>query len=174
MFAAHARPLTVSEVRMPEPQPPGAAANEQLSLAPVMLLEDAPYDSFFVRRAFERARIANPILGFVSAQEARCYLEEARLNLRPALLILDITLDGCESGLTFLRWVRQQRLPLGSTPVMMLTASTSREDQDAAALLGSIYFLSKPVTDESLIEAVHSLGCLVTSESARHQTIERL
>ena len=130
----------------------------QPSATIVVLLEDDPNDVFFVRRAFEKAQIANPILAFNSAEEARRYLEELRPFTPPALFILDITLAGGETGIAFLRWLREQASPLGSTPTMMLTGSERRSEQDEAEMLGSIHFLHKPVTEKAILSAVQSLN----------------
>jgi len=130
----------------------------QPSATIVVLLEDDPNDVFFVRRAFEKAQIANPILAFSSAQEARRYLEELRPITPPALFILDITLAGGETGIAFLAWLREQPSPLGATPAMMLTGSERRHERDEAEMLGSICFLHKPVTEEAILSAVQSLN----------------
>jgi len=140
----------------------------------IVLLEDNPADVFFVRRAFAHAQFANAILSFATADDVRGYLEEAR-QARPALFILDVQLDGGETGIAFLHWLRQQRLPLGGTPAMMLTGSTNPDDRDDAAMLGSIYYLQKPVTSASLIAAVEALGLLVRrlADATSARVIER-
>ena len=53
---------------------------------------------------------------------------------------------------------------------MMLTASESLDDQDEAEMLGSIYFLHKPVTEKAVTTAVLSLGLWLRFSS---DTIER-
>jgi DNA-binding response OmpR family regulator len=125
----------------------------------IVLLEDNAADVFFVRRAFAHAQFVNAILSFATADGVRGYLEKARQA--PALFILDVQLAGGETGIAFLHWLRQQRLPLGGTPAMMLTGSTNPDHRDDAAMLGSIYYLQKPVTSASLIAAVEALGLLV-------------
>ena len=137
----------------------------QSSLATVVLLEDDPYDVFFVRRALEKAGFANPIIAFATAEQARRYLEESRPVALPALFVLDVRLADGETGLTFLRWVRQQQSSLGSTPTMMLTGSESPVDRNEAEMLGVASFLQKPVTEEAIVAAVQSLGLVVTSLS---------
>jgi DNA-binding response OmpR family regulator len=137
----------------------------QSSIATVVLLEDDPADAFFVRRAFEKAHIINPIIVFATAEQARGYFDESRRVALPAVFILDVKLADGETGIAFLRWLRQQRGPLGSTPAMMFTGSESLDDRDETEMLGSIYFLHKPVTEEALTAAVQSLGLVVTSLS---------
>jgi DNA-binding response OmpR family regulator len=144
--------------------------------APIVLVEDSGDDAFFVRRALESVRIANPLVVFETAERARHHFGEARRFEIPALFIVDVSLVGSETGIDFLRWVRQQRAPLGTTPAMMLTGSTSARDQDAAEMLASAYFLIKPVTAETLTSAVQSLGFAIsgrTSDVQTERTIER-
>jgi DNA-binding response OmpR family regulator len=146
----------------------------QPSVAAVVLLEDDPDDAFFVRRALEKAHFGNPIITFATAEQARGYFGESRPSALPALFILDVKLRGGETGIGFLRWLRQQRAPLGSTPAMMLTGSESLADRDESQMLGSIYFLQKPVTEEAITAAVQSLGLIVTSRSGvTERAIER-
>jgi CheY-like chemotaxis protein len=139
--------------------------------APIVLVEDNRQDASFVRRALESAGISNPLLVFATAHEARDHFDEGRQVELPALFVIDIVLVGGETGIEFLRWVRQQRAPLGTTPAMMLTGSTRPEHQDDAALLGSVYFLIKPVTAATLVAAVQSLGLVVSALSHGPRTI---
>ena len=46
---------------------------------------------------------------------------------------------------------------------MMLTGSDRAEDRAEAELLGSVYFLTKPVSESSLTIAVQSLGFVISS-----------
>jgi len=144
--------------------------------APIVLIEDSRDDAFFVRRALEKARIANPIIVFQSATQGRQHLDEPNRVDCPALFILDVNLVGGETGVDFLRWLRQQPAPLGTTPTMMLTGSTRPEDRTGAELLGSVYFLLKPVSADTVTSAVQSLGFVVSnlrSDFTMQRTIER-
>jgi CheY-like chemotaxis protein len=131
--------------------------------APIVLVEDNEHDTFFVRRALDKAGIVNPIIRFRTAAEARVYFDEARRAPTPALFIMDIHLVGGETGIDLLRWVRQQSRPLGSTPAMMLTGSQHPDDRDEAEMLGATSFLQKPVSEETLTAAVQSLGFVIVS-----------
>ena len=143
--------------------------------APIVLLEDDPNDVYFVRRAFEKAHIANPLIRFATAAEARRHFAEPATVAMPALFVIDVSLPGGETGLDLLRWLRQQSAPLGSTPAMVLTVSHSAADRDEAERLGSMLFLHKPVTEEALTTAVQSLGFVISSlkGSAIQRTIAR-
>jgi CheY-like chemotaxis protein len=143
--------------------------------APIVFLEDDPNDAYFIRHAFEKARIVNPLVRFETATSARQHFAETAPFAMPVLFVMDVHLASGETGIDFLRWLRQQRAPLGSTPVMMLSGSHSPADREEAATLGSIYFLRKPVTDEALTTAVQSLGFVITSLTGftTERTIER-
>ena len=93
----------------------------------------------------------------------------------PALFVMDVHLAAGETGIEFLRWLRQQPPPLGPTPVMMLSGSDSPGDRDEALSLGSIYFLQKPVTPATLTAAVQSLGFVIVSltGATTQRTIQR-
>jgi DNA-binding NarL/FixJ family response regulator len=132
-------------------------------LAPIVLVEDDANDAFFVRRAIEMAQIANPVIEFQSAEQARHAVATLAVANAPVLFILDFQLSGNESGIDFLRWLRKQDPPLGSTPAMMLTGSDRPEHASESSHLGTTCFLHKPVTERALIDAVQSLGCEVVS-----------
>ena len=127
------------------------------SLPAIVVLEDEPSDVVLVHRAIEKAAIANPVIAFSTAEQARRYVEGLRPDTLPALFILDGRLQGGESGIAFLRWLRGHRLPLGTTPAVVLTGSQRPDDEDDAAMLGTIYFLHKPVTQQDLTAAVEVL-----------------
>jgi CheY-like chemotaxis protein len=127
----------------------------------IILLEDDSNDAFFVRHSLEKAHIVNPLVTFQTGSAARQALG-SRLG-PPALFVMDVHLAAGETGIEFLRWLRQQPPPLGSTPVMMLSGSDNPGDRDEALSLGSIYFLQKPVTPATLTAAVQSLGFVITS-----------
>ena len=142
---------------------------------PIILMEDDPYDTFFVRRALEKVHIVNPLLCFKTASEAREHFATSRAFALPALFVVDVNLAGGENGIEFLRWLRQQPGPLGSTPSMMLTGSRRPTDRQQAEALGSTHFLYKPVTEETLTLAMQSLGFLIVSLTGltTERTIER-
>ena len=131
--------------------------------APIVLLEDDPNDAFFVTHAVEKACIVNPIVRFQTATRARSHFGQSGTPELPVVFVMDVHLAGGETGIEFLRWLREQPSPLGSTPTMMLTGSANPEDQREAESLGAIYFLRKPVTQENLTNAVQSLGFVVSS-----------
>ena len=144
---------------------------------PIALLEDDPSDAFFVELALKTARIMNPLKIFDSMASMRTFLAGTFADELPALFIVDLHLSGPENGLDFLRWLRQQKSPLGSTPAMMLSGSDRSEDRDESLSLGSMSFLQKPVTETTLTDAVQALGFVIvtslTSGEVGFRIIER-
>jgi FixJ family two-component response regulator len=85
-------------------------------------------------------------LGFASAHD----LMQADLPDRPGCLVLDVRMPG-GSGLDL-----QQQLPLGgrSYPIIFLTGHGDIEMSVQAMKAGAVDFLTKPVRDQTLLDAV--------------------
>lgn len=123
-------------------------------------------------QALESARIRNQVVACRDAGEARRLLTREGAVPTPALFILDIHLAARESGIDFLRWIRSQPPPLGTTPVMMLSGSEKPEDLESSQLLGAMWFLQKPVTQTQLLEAVRALGLAIVASSPAEAAIQ--
>jgi len=143
--------------------------------SPIVLVEDNPDDAFFVGAALKTANIANALVTFESAADARTALATPRERIAPVLFILDLELPGGETGLDLLRWVRRQGEPLASTPAMMLTGA-GPDARVESRELGTHFYLDKPVSAPTLAHAVQALGFVVVTDSSRggmQRTIER-
>lgn len=129
---------------------------------PIILLEDNENDVFFTRESLAKARIGNPLIVFDSPAHAQLELEGHAAE-PPVLFILDVNLQGGMSGLDFLRWIREQPEPFGSTPTIMLTGSDRPEDHDESVKLNALHYITKPATDEALVSAVQALGYVIVT-----------
>lgn len=105
----------------------------------ILLVEDNPDDIFMIKRAFEKAKIANPIDVVENGEKAIDYLEE---NI-PVLVLLDLKLPGI-SGFEVLKWIKS-RERLRRVPVVILTSSQNRKDVNRAYDLGANSYIVKPV-----------------------------
>ena len=126
-----------------------------------LLVEDNENDILFVRNAFTKANVLNPVVAVKNAEDAMAYFmgigsfknrDEFPL---PSLVLLDLTLPGM-SGLDFLKWLREQP-GFGRTRVVVLTGSTLLRDVNEAYQLGANSFLTKG-DFEKFVEIANALS----------------
>jgi len=132
-----------------------------LNNAPVLVAEDDPNDVFLLRRAFQKAGVANPIVVFHNGQEAIDYLStetspnNAQRENRPALFFLDLKMPLMD-GFDVLIWLRAQ--PAAKRmPVIVLTSSNQEKDIEHARQLGADDYRVKPQQFEDLIQIVQEV-----------------
>lgn len=129
---------------------------------PVLLVEDNEDDILFVRRAFRRAKLSNPLPVVEDGDAAVAYLSgegdysDRTRHPLPTLVLLDIKLPR-RSGLEVLEWLRAQP-GLRRIPVVVLTSSKESSDVDRAFDLGASGYLVKPVNFDGLLEMVRTIG----------------
>jgi CheY-like chemotaxis protein len=136
----------------------------------ILLVEDSADDALLIKRAFRKAKIANPIQTVSDGDEAVAYLSGAerygdrRQFPLPVMIILDLKLPR-RSGFEVLEWLRSQP-GLKRTPVVVLTSSKETVDVNHAYELGANSYLLKPVTFEALQEIMKTVNLywLVSSE----------
>ncbi len=128
----------------------------------ILLVEDNPDDAFFVKRAFEKAEIVNPLMVVSRGEDAMAYLEgdgdygNRERYPMPVLMLLDLKLPGV-SGFEVLEWLRGQSR-IGRLPVVVLTSSNQTPDIYRAYEKGANSYLVKPVSFDELIQMVKTLG----------------
>jgi CheY-like chemotaxis protein len=130
---------------------------------PIFVLEDDPDDLSFIQRALTRANIDNPLEVRATVADARNYFTSLDGTYHPALCLLDIYLPDGETGLDFLAWLRRQPPPIRELPVMIFSVSTDEAHRMSATALRSVIFLTKPVTEAALTDAVLALGFVITT-----------
>jgi len=120
-----------------------------------LLVEDDEDQVALIRRAFDKAKIVNPVQVVRSGEEAMVYLEGAGPYSNPhefplpKLVLLDLNMRGI-SGFDVLRWIRRQP-GLKALRVVVLTASNEIRDVNEAYELGANSFLVKPVDFEDFV-----------------------
>ena len=116
----------------------------------ILIIDDASLVRFYYRDALERVGYA--------VDEAMNGLEALeKLLVKPVdLLIVDINMPKMD-GLTFLRTLRRQPLPLGGTPAIVISTESSPKDNAAARAAGANFYLVKPVAQDALIRYVGML-----------------
>ena len=128
----------------------------------ILHVEDDENDAILFRRACERAGLPAQIHRVEAAAEARAYLlgegnfvDRARHPL-PHIIVLDLKMPRMD-GFEFLKWLRQNK-SFASLPVLVFTASISREDKSRAMAEGASSFFIKPASFEALVKMVAGFG----------------
>ena len=127
-----------------------------------MLAEDDENDVFFLQRAFQQAKIENPLRVVRDGQEAIDYLSgdgkfsDRNLYPLPHLIILDLKMPR-KTGLDVLRWLQEQP-ELRCLPVLVLSSSAQRTDIERAYELGANGFVVKPASLEKRVELAKLIG----------------
>ncbi len=115
----------------------------------ILLVDDRADDRLTIRRAFQKARVVNPIVEVASGEEAIAYLKgEGKFSNReefplPELILLDLKMTGL-SGFDVLQWIRAEP-GIHSICTIVLSGSNSVCDVNRAYELGANSFLVKPI-----------------------------
>jgi len=121
-----------------------------------MIVEDREDDIFLMRKAFDRALLANPLQVVRSGDEALAYLAgEGKFTNRaefplPILILLDLKMPGID-GFQVLEWIRAQEGICG-IPVVVLTSSTEIRDVNRAYALGANSFFVKELDFQRAVD----------------------
>jgi two-component system, chemotaxis family, chemotaxis protein CheY len=117
----------------------------------ILIIDDASLVRLYYRDALTRAGYA--------VDEAMNGLEALeKLLITPVdLLIVDINMPKMD-GLTFLRSLRRQPLPLSATPAVVISTEAAPKDVQAARASGANFYLVKPIAQDALTRYV-SMFC---------------
>jgi len=127
-----------------------------------LVAEDDENDVFFLQRAFQQAKVENPLHVVRDGQEAIDYLSgdgkfsDRNLYPLPQLFILDLKMPR-KTGLEVLRWLQEQP-ELRCLPVLVLSSSAQRTDIETAYELGANAFVVKPASLEKRVELAKLIG----------------
>lgn len=128
----------------------------------ILLVEDNDDDAELTVRAFNRAKIRNPLIRVRDGQEALDYLfgcgAHARREARklPAIMLLDINMPKI-SGLDVLKAIRADERTR-HLPVVMLTSSNEDKDRLNAYTNFANSYVIKPVDYDQFVIAASQLG----------------
>jgi two-component system chemotaxis response regulator CheY len=113
----------------------------------VLVIDDAHLVRRYYRDALESAGFA--------VDEALNGLEglEKLLADPPDLLVVDINMPRMD-GITFLKTLRRQALPVGATPALVTSTEAAASDLASARAAGANFYLTKPVKQAVL--ALHA------------------
>jgi two-component system chemotaxis response regulator CheY len=116
----------------------------------VLIVDDAALVRLYYREALERA-------GY-QVDEALNGLEALEKVVFSAvdLLIVDINMPQMD-GMTFLKMLRKQDQPTGSTLALVTSTEGAPHDIAAARAAGANYYLTKPLTQDALVAHVDAM-----------------
>jgi len=129
--------------------------------AVILLAEDDEDHVLLIRRAFQEARLVNPLYVVPHGEAAIAYLKgEGKYANRaeyplPAILLLDLKMPR-KNGFDVLRWIRQES-GLHNLRVVVLTTSADMHDVNQAYQLGANSFLVKPADFDHLVRVIQAL-----------------
>lgn len=137
---------------------------EAKQLVEILLVEDDPRDVQLTLRAFEKAKIINPVHVVRDGVEALDFIfvtgaYARRRNVhRPQIILLDLNLPK-KSGLEVLREIKAD-IRTREIPVVVMTASNRDRDIGECRRLGAARYILKPVGFQSFsaVAAELSLG----------------
>ena len=128
----------------------------------ILVAEDDADDRLMIKDAFEESRLGNPVDFVEDGVQLMDYLlrqgEYANLGdcPYPGFILLDLNMPR-KDGRTALKEIKANPI-LQRIPIIVLTTSKAEEDIVRTYNLGVNSFICKPVTFESLVEIVKTVG----------------
>jgi CheY-like chemotaxis protein len=135
----------------------------------ILYVEDEENDVMFMRHAWKKAGLLNPLQVVTDGEQAMHYLaSEGKYANRgeypmPFLVLLDLKLPKV-SGLELIKWIREQPA-IHTLQVVVLTSSNQPMDIHAAHALRANAYLVKPPDAEGLTQMVASLQAFWMSQA---------
>jgi CheY-like chemotaxis protein len=124
----------------------------------ILQIEDNENDILFLRRAFQKAQVPNPLYSVRSGRQAVEYLSgigdyaDREKYPMPCLVLLDLKMPGM-FGLEVLKWIREQP-EFKMLIVLILTSSAEPVDVEQAYRLGANSYLVKPLSLEETFNLI--------------------
>jgi CheY-like chemotaxis protein len=128
----------------------------------ILVAEDDADDRMMIKDAFEESRLGNPVDFVEDGVQLMNYLqregEYSSMNDHPypGFILLDLNMPR-KDGRTALREIKASPI-LQRIPIVILTTSKAEEDIVRTYNLGVNSFICKPVTFDSLVEIVKTVG----------------
>lgn len=128
----------------------------------ILLADDDPDDRLLTKQALEENRLANDLRFVEDGEQLVDYLfrrgryANPELSPRPGLVLLDLNMprkDGREALLEI-----KSNNHFRHIPIVVLTTSKAEEDIYRSYDLGVNSYITKPVTFDSLVEVMKTLG----------------
>lgn len=128
----------------------------------ILLVEDSDEDYTATKRAFEKARCANPLIRVEDGLLALDYLlhrgkyQDVKKYPMPGVILLDLNLPGLD-GRDVLKKIKVDE-ELKKIPIIVLTTSSDEKDINDCYRDGANSYIQKPVSVEGFVKAVQRLA----------------
>lgn len=128
----------------------------------ILVADDDKEDCMLIREALEENRLANDLRFVHDGEQLLDYLRrrgpyaDPATSPRPGLILLDLNMPR-KDGREALQEIKSDP-DLHRIPVVVLTTSEAEEDIFRSYDLGSNSYITKPVTFETLVEVMKTLG----------------
>ena len=128
----------------------------------ILVAEDDADDRMMIKDAFEESRLGNPVDFVEDGMQLMSYLQREGDYIHladapyPGFILLDLNMPR-KDGRTALREIKASPV-LQRIPIVILTTSKAEEDIVRTYNLGVNSFICKPVTFDSLVEIVKTVG----------------
>jgi two-component system response regulator len=128
----------------------------------ILHVEDDENDALLFEKACERAGLPAHVIRVDAADRAMAYLlgegvyNDRTLYPLPQIVVLDLKMPRMD-GFQFLKWLRHTEA-FTTLPVLIFTASMSREDKSRAMAEGASSYFVKPASFEALVKMVEGMG----------------
>ena len=128
----------------------------------ILVAEDDIDDRMMIKDAFEESKLGNPVDFVEDGVQLMDYLQRAgeykhmASQPYPGFILLDLNMPR-KDGRTALREIKSSPI-LQRIPIIILTTSKAEEDIVRTYNLGVNSFICKPVTFDSLVEIVKTVG----------------
>jgi CheY-like chemotaxis protein len=128
----------------------------------ILVAEDDADDRLMIKDAFDESRLGNPVDFVEDGVQLMNYLQRegefAHMSNQPypGFILLDLNMPR-KDGRTALREIKASQV-LQRIPIVILTTSKAEEDIVRTYDLGVNSFICKPVTFDSLVEIVKTVG----------------
>ena len=127
----------------------------------ILMADDDDDDFLLTQKALEESKLLNQLIRVKDGEELMDYLLEKGEyadsdNPRPGVILLDLNMPKMD-GREALKAIKSNQKLCG-IPIVVFTTSQAEEDIFKSYQLGVNSFITKPVTFESLIAVMKTLG----------------